>query len=317
MSSRNLVICDPETEYAARLAAFLNGKRELAFQVKHVEVPDRSGKQADRTRSMSCWCRMPAQSAGMRRIRSLSSPRSGTSGQEDAIFKYQSGEAVCMRLVQLLAKGEDAAFLGIRKKGTGRILGFYSPVHRLGQTGMALKKGRELAAEENVLYLNLEAFAGAGLYFPEERNRNMSVLLYYVRQESKKMASVLAGLVRRMDGMDYVPPAVIPEDIRDVKPGEWLWLFDEVLRTSIYDTLVLDIGDCVQGLYSILGVCDEIYMPVADDPAAASKIRQFEDSLGQAGYMHVLERVIRCDRRRAASGKSPGKAGPVKRDRGR
>ena len=71
--------------------------------------------------------------------------------------------------------------------------------------------------------------------------------------------------------MDYVPPAVIPEDIRDVKPGEWLWLFDEVLRTSIYDTLVLDIGDCVQGLYSILGVCDEIYMPVADDPAAASR----------------------------------------------
>ena len=317
MSSRNLVICDPETEYAARLAAFLNGKRELAFQVKTCGSPgqirEAGGQDAVDVLLVSDACTVSGDEAD--KIFVLASERD--SGQEDAIFKYQSGEAVCMRLVQLLAKGEDAAFLGIRKKGTGRILGFYSPVHRLGQTGMALKKGRELAAEENVLYLNLEAFAGAGLYFPEERNRNMSVLLYYVRQESKKMASVLAGLVRRMDGMDYVPPAVIPEDIRDVKPGEWLWLFDEVLRTSIYDTLVLDIGDCVQGLYSILGVCDEIYMPVADDPAAASKIRQFEDSLGQAGYMHVLERVIRCDRRRAAPGKSPGKAGPVKRDRGR
>ena len=40
MSSRNLVICDPETEYAARLAAFLNGKRELAFQVKTCKSPD-------------------------------------------------------------------------------------------------------------------------------------------------------------------------------------------------------------------------------------------------------------------------------------
>ena len=40
VSSRNLVICDPETEYAARLAAFLNGKRELAFQVKTCKSPD-------------------------------------------------------------------------------------------------------------------------------------------------------------------------------------------------------------------------------------------------------------------------------------
>ena len=326
MSSRNLVICDPETEYAARLAAFLNGKRELAFQVKTCKSPDQireaAGQMPVDILLIADECRelYDMQSEGEKADKTvlLTSEREERE-DVDAIFKYQSGEHICMRLVQLLAKGEKPDLLRIRRKGngTGRILGFYSPVHRLGQTGMALKKGRELAAEENVLYLNLEAFAGAGLYFPEERNRNMSVLLYYVRQESKKMASVLAGLVRRMDGMDYVPPAVIPEDIRDVKPGEWLWLFDEVLRTSIYDTLVLDIGDCVQGLYSILGVCDEIYMPVADDPAAASKIRQFEDSLGQAGYMHVLERVIRCDRRRAASGKSPGKAGPVKRDRGR
>ena len=198
------------------------------------------------------------------------------SGQEDAIFKYQSGEAVCMRLVQLLAKGEDAAFLGIRKKGTGRILGFYSPVHRLGQTGMALKKGRELAAEENVLVPESGGVRRGRDSISRRRGTGTCRCFSTMSGRSpKRWRSVLAGLVRRMDGMDYVPPAVIPEDIRDVKPGEWLWLFDEVLRTSIYDTLVLDIGDCVQGLYSILGVCDEIYMPVADDPAAASKIRQF------------------------------------------
>ena len=34
MSSKNLVICDEDVNYAARLAAFFNGKRELAFQVK-------------------------------------------------------------------------------------------------------------------------------------------------------------------------------------------------------------------------------------------------------------------------------------------
>lgn len=235
----------------------------------------------------------------------------------DTIFKYQSGEAICMSLVQFLAKEEKSELLRIRKRGDGKIIGFYSPVHRLGQTAMALRKGKELSRTENVLYLNLESFAGTGVYFPEERQKNMSVLLYYAKQESKKLAAVLAGLVRKREEMDYVPPVCVPDDIRDVSPGEWLWLFEEILRTSIYDTLVLDIGDSVQGLYKILNACDEIYMPVADDPAASSKILQFEEAFEQAGGGQAAGRVIRCDIRRAAAGEGAGKTGSVKRDRRR
>ena len=281
MSSRNLVICDPETEYASRLAAFLNGKRELAFQVKTCGSPgqirEAGGQDAVDVLLVSDACTVSGDEAD--KIFVLASERD--SGQEDASLSTSRGRRCACVLCSFWQKGKTRRFSGSGRKEPD---GSWGSTRRCTGWGRqdGPEKGRELAAEENVLYLNLEAFAGAGALFPEERNGNMSVLLYYVRQESKKMASVLAGLVRRMDGMDYVPPAVIPEDIRDVKPGEWLWLFDEVLRTSIYDTLVLDIGGLRAGLYSILGVCDEIYMPVADDPAAASKIRQFEDSLGQA-----------------------------------
>ena len=34
VSGKNLVICDAETEYAARLAEYLGGKRDLSLQVK-------------------------------------------------------------------------------------------------------------------------------------------------------------------------------------------------------------------------------------------------------------------------------------------
>ena len=114
----------------------------------------------------------------------LTSEREGRRDM-DAIFKYQSGEQICMCLVQLLAREEKADLLRIRKRGNGRIIGFYSPVRRLGQTRMALQKGRELSRMENVLYLNMETYAGEGLYFPEERQRNMSELLYYAKQGSK------------------------------------------------------------------------------------------------------------------------------------
>ncbi|HIX98339.1 P-loop NTPase family protein [Faecalicatena fissicatena] len=324
MSSRNLVICDPETEYAARLAGFLNGKRELAFQVKICKSPDQIQEAAGQMPidilliSEDLRELYDLQGEGEKAAKTvlLTSER-GEGKDMDTIFKYQSGEQICMCLMQLLARGEKAELLRIRKKGNGRIIGFYSPVRRLGQTRMALRKGRELSRTENVLYLNMEVYAGTGSYFPEERQKNMSELLYYAKQESRKLAGVLAGLVKSLEGVDYVPPAVIPDDIRDVSPGEWIWLFEEILRTSIYDTLVLDIGDSVQGLYRILEACDEIYMSAADDPAASSKIRQFEEALEQAGCGHVAERVVRCDIRRTAPGKGTGQTGSVKRDRRR
>ena len=40
MGSKNLVICDRETEYASRLADYLGGKKELALQVKLCSSPE-------------------------------------------------------------------------------------------------------------------------------------------------------------------------------------------------------------------------------------------------------------------------------------
>ena len=83
-------------------------------------------------------------------------------------------------------------------------------MRRLGQTRMALRKGRELSRTENVLYLNMEVYAGTGSYFPEERQKNMSELSTYAKQESRKLAGVHGRAGKRAwRAWDYVPPAVI------------------------------------------------------------------------------------------------------------
>lgn len=326
MSSRNLVICDSEPDYASALAAFLNGKRELAFQVKTCSHPGQIKEAAGQFRpdilliAEELWetgeeCEEKDPSV---KVIILASERSGEKeGKPESVFKYQGAEQICTELLRILAKEEKKQLLRIRKKGRGRILGFYSPVHRTGQTAMAIKKGIELAEKENVLYLNLETFAGIGGHFPEERQKDMSVLLYYTKQQTRKLTAVLADLVRKREGLDYVPPARIPEDIKDVSCEEWLWLFGEIAEMSIYDTLILDLGDSVQGLYRILEECDEIYVPKADDIAAASKLRQFEEALIQAGCQKAAERMMRCDGRRTAAGEGTGKTRSVQRNRGR
>lgn len=313
MSSKNLVICDRETEYAARLADYLSGKKELALQVKLCS----SAKQLQKIRREEAVDVLLTEEGivfaeeeltGISKVICLSADGSGDfESPIRTIFRYQSGDEIYTRLIEALAESGMGEFWNIRKKGRGNLIGFYSPVHRLGQTSFALKKGAEMAKSENVLYMNLEPCAGIGGYFPEEK-RNLSMLLYYAKQESGNPGLLITTLVKQMGELDYIPPLIFPEDLKTVTVSEWMWLFGEILNHSIYDVLILDLSDAVQGLFEILKACDCVYMPTADDPLAAAKIYQYEEALCRQGYGEVWERMIRCDIRRTAKDKDFGTA---------
>lgn len=314
MSSKNMVICDSETEYALRLADYLSGKKELALQVKICESPEqvaviRRETAVDILLVDEKMQFKEGELAGIPKVMYLSvAAATDRNSPVCRIFRYQSGEDIYTCIIETLAESGMGEFWNVRKRERGKLIGIYSPVHRLGQTAFALGKGIEMAATSNVLYMNLEPYAGIGGYFPEEKTRNLSMLLYYAKQETGNPSLLITTLVRQMKGLDYIPPVFFPEDLKTVTASEWLWLFGEILSHSIYDALILDLGDCIQGLFEILKACDELYMPTADDRLAVSKIYQFEEVLCRQGYGEVWERMSRCDIRRAAKDKDSGEA---------
>lgn len=321
MSSKNLVICDREAEYAARLADYLGGKKELALQVKLCSSPEqvesiRREMPVDVLLADEDITFTEGELTGIPKVIRLSAASVETESPVCRIFRYQSGNDIYTHLIEALAEGGMGELWNVRKKERGKLIGIYSPVHRSGQTAFALRKGMELAKTSNVLYINLETYAGIGGYFPEEEKRNLSMLLYYAKQETGNPGLLITTLVKQMEGMDYIPPVIFPEDIRTVTASEWMWLFSEILAHSIYDVLILDLGDCVQGLFDILKACDTVYMPAADDRLAVSKIYQYEEVLCRQGYGEVWERMIRCDIRRTAKGKDSRTDGSVQGGRG-
>lgn len=320
MSSKNLVICDEDVNYAARLAAFFNGKRELAFQVKICGNPvELQGVLADSAKSILLLSEVFRLNELIKEwqgeILILSeTKRTGNYGGKQSIFKYQSGSKI---LLYILEKCEEQNMDGVwrvRKSSQGKVIGLFSPVRRVGQTTFALDKAKELSKERNVLYMNLETYAGCEGIFSPKQDKTMSTLLYYTKQESDNVGMILTTLICSVNGVDYIPPVKNSEDLYAVTKEEWIWLFRELLRNSIYDVLVLDLGECIQGLYEILKFCDEVYMLTADDQIAASKIKQYEQNLRQMGYAEVAERMIRCDIRRTVAGKNSGQSGSVKRN---
>lgn len=311
MSSKELVICDSDAKYTAKLAAFFNGKKELAFQVKIYGSPDTMQEViAESSESIllinESFLENDLFKKWNGKILVLSEKRRTEKYKNvQSIFKYQSCNLFMTQILEYCEE-EMQGIWRIRKSRKGKVIGVYSPVHRLGQTAFAFEKAKELSKEMNVLYLNLETYAGYGAILQKEEKKTLSTLLYYVKQESASVGLVLTTLIKSKDGVDYIPPVILNEDLLTITKKEWLWLFQEILHNSIYDALVLDLSESVQGLYEILAFCETVYMLVADDKNAASKIRQYEENLRRTGYAELVERMVRCDIRRTAARKNFG-----------
>lgn len=126
MSSKNLVICDPEKSYASRLAAFLMGKRGLAFQVKICSDPEqvRAVQEELTVDFLLISDKYPIEQrkelAAEVTIVLLSEMCSTTDKNENSIFKYQSAEEVFSQIMRILSEKEKEDVLYVRKKEPGR-----------------------------------------------------------------------------------------------------------------------------------------------------------------------------------------------------
>ncbi len=300
MSNRNLVICDREEGYAEAFAVFLMKRKELAFQVQVCGgiAQVQTVMQERPIDILLIGGAYPA--AERRKLKAgkvfllTGSGKTEADEGEIEVYKYQSGEAILAEIIRECSEEEDGDGLFIRtvKAGKMRIIGIFSPVHRSGKTGYGLKLGRELAVSGNVLYLNMELYGGIGGYFPRE-GRTLADILYYARQESRNIGLVLTTLVEHMDGLDYLLPARVSEDVRSVMPEEWVGLIRQIAEQSIYDVVILDIDEGLKGVYDLLRVCTEIHVPEAKDRIAKAKILQMEEELHLLGYDDVKKRMVK------------------------
>lgn len=299
MASKHLVICDREEGYASAFAHYVMKKGELSFQVQicsalsHV-LKIQEEKKIDYLFISAVYPSEERKRAEADKVFVLTEDGcEGESEEEAFVYKYQSGEEILKRLIQKCSEeGEKDVFLKALKKKQGRIIGIYSPIHRIGKTSYALQLGQRMAAVENVLYLSFEAYGGVGGHFPEG-GQSLSDVLYYARQEQSNLGLILTTIVGQKGKLDYVPPIQVSEDIKCVPGEEWIRMLERILDESIYEVLILDLDESIQEIYSILQICTEIHMPTVQDPIAESKVRQFEEELLLLGHENVRRKIIR------------------------
>lgn len=173
------------------------------------------------------------------------------------------------------------------------LIGVYSPIHRIGKTRFSLRLGKQLAEKTEVLYLNLEGYSGEDYYFTETPQMDLGDLIYFMRQENSSTGIRISTMVGRMDGMDYIMPMRHEQDLRSVRGEEWIRILDMILEKCLYEVIILDLGDSIDGLYDILKKCARVYTPYIEEGAAAAKMEQYEKNLRAAGYGEILDRTVK------------------------
>lgn len=296
MKSRCFVVCDSEIVYAEKLS-FILGKKidfpvyvcSLAEQIEEIanELPIEillleekfSGKVQENI---------------AKRVIYLTRERENVE-EKQRIYKYQSADNILSDLLNIYAGEEDRDILRQSRYKECSIIGVYSPVHRVGKTTFAIALGKELAKEERTLYLNLEEYSGWEDRMMMKSSRTIADLLYYTRQENSRISTKVSVMTEKIGQLEYIAPMKISEDLKAVTYEEWQELFDQLLHLRLYRKIIIDFGECVQGLRKLLEMCRRIYMPINRQRESVAKVTQFEKNADVLGYGEILDKIIQLE----------------------
>ena len=290
-------VCDLEVEYAYNFMEYLNQRRNLPFEVQAFTSPQILCEYAKTQPIEILLISDKAMCEEVRRMKAgkliilTEGVHNPELDQYPSVYTYQASDSVVREVMECYGAEKAARESLPQWKRQASVIGIYSPVGRCQKTSFALTLGQILAKDRAVLYLNLESYSGFEQLLGEVWERNLSDLLYFLRQDNASIVHKLSGMIQSVQNLDFVPPALAPMDIQCTDVKEWLRLIDSIVSESAYEVLILDLGDCVQELYQILDVCTKVYVPVRGDSVSMAKLAQFENLLRMWDYESVLEKL--------------------------
>ncbi|MBQ6696298.1 MAG: hypothetical protein IJN16_06305 [Lachnospiraceae bacterium] len=296
MEQKLLVLCDPEEDYAQHMADFLRKKKEASWEILVYTKPQELVKMAQKTKIEILLISESAYGeyvADMQVKLPVLLNESGMLQKKQLvnIDKYQAAEKVRQELLAHYMEMENDFFPMVGSRAETKLIGLFSPVRRCLQTTFGLTYGQLLAEKHRTLYLSLEPYAGWEEW-GESRQQDISSLLYYQQEEGFPLH--MQTVVRRMGNLEYVTSMVKGENLLYITVGEWQKLLRAIVESGVYEYVILDLSECMQGLFEILRMCNRVYTIVREDAKARSKLEQYEQLLALQKYEDVWNKTSKC-----------------------
>lgn len=290
---KRLIICSRQKEYIFRLAECIDNRKELNFNLglcissKKLQLLEE--KQDIDILIIDEEFSYEIRKKSMAKIKFVltqgTCPDLGK--EEEEIYQYQPAAKIITQILERCTKEDGMNVFKRYKRENHEIIGVYSPIHRIGKSEFAVTLTRALARTQKALYLSLEEYSRIS----GENESTLADILYCLKQEGSAPGMRINSAVTEINGISTILPIPFSMDLKEVEHEEWTLLFHKILEESMFSTLVLDFSESVQGLFSLLEMCDVIYMPIIEKERNGPKILQYEQMLEKLNYVSLVEKT--------------------------
>ena len=293
----NIIILDDEINYAKKLADYINMQRTFPFEARFFCDGNslRAYTGSNDIDILLVNRMLMANSAGVdcKLVLFLADSGGGSSMESNVIYKYQNCENIIRQILLNVADNNEIGKL-VSRIGNMKVLGFYSPVKRCGQTSLAIATGKLLAEKNRTLFISLEANSWISELNGIKFDMDMSDIMYDLRNGDKDVSALIGSHVEKVDKLDVFPVMADFRDLASIRFAEWKELLTRIENYTDYDYIILDISDCIDGICELLMQCDWIWTAVVENTASRLKKEFFINHLASEYRNQIIEKTKEC-----------------------
>ncbi len=311
MSKVVLAVCDSNKVYCQRMQEYLRGHLKLSFVICVFSDPEKLMEFSRQQKigllviSESAYRSIP-DSEYNKEFKNViileedlcdsEAERSYTAFENlRVISKYSPASMIVDTVLELcMSSGEEFSGLsGISERKSCKIIGFFTPISRCGQTSLAIKMGESIAKEKKTIMISFESFSALSSMFDTESEEDITDLLYYADCEREKFCLYLEKIKKTRNGLDYINPARTAMQVKEIGFGKLKGLIELLTKKAGYEYILLDLKEYPDGFFEILNMCDVLYTITRNNSADHYRIGKYNRVLGDNGYEEVLTKTIR------------------------
>ena len=292
-----LFFCDPEEDYTNRMAEFLAEHKDLPWKIQvFTNTKLLKSQLVEPEMVVISESIYKEYEKDLENINHIVLAETGITCENPELYvdKYQPAEDVLRAILSIYSELGGAAGIHFRRVGATRFIGVYSPIRRCQQTTFALTLGQLLSEKYRVLYVNFESYVGVDELRPFVQDKDLADLLYYMIADNDRFRLRFQVIKKSIGTMDYIPAMRSSKNILAVSEEEWMRFISKIEELGEYDFVVMDLSECMQGLFEILRICSCIYTIIKNEKIAISKLYQYEQLLKSYEYEDVLEKTSKC-----------------------
>lgn len=191
---------------------------------------------------------------------------------ENALCKFQKAELIYKQVLSIFSD-QASAITGMMGNPSGsKLFGFFSVAGGCGSTAAAVAFALYLARKgKKVLYLNLETFGNADLFFNGEGQGSFEDVIYAVKSRKGNLYLKMESSVKRDEsGVYFFSKTSTALDMNELKAEEIRRILTELQTFCDYEYIVLDLDFSIgEEKLSVLAECSQIVM-VSDGSQVAN-----------------------------------------------